>query len=135
MTHPVATASAGMERRERSPAAASRAAGSRRGVCLIVHDDMELRLRLAALVRKALPSLDADSADRAAFAGMTPQRIGAYLAVLLIVEFNPPANAADPLAILVRLGDLAPLLPVLVFARGGDERSAARSVKLGASDY
>jgi serine/threonine protein kinase len=96
---------------------------------------MELRLRLAALVRKALPALDADSVDRAAFARMTPQRIGAYVAVLLIVEFHPQAVAADPLAILVGLRDLAPSLPILVFARGGDERSAARSVKLGASDY
>jgi len=30
---------------------------------------------------------------------------------------------------------MAPLLPILVFARGGDERCAARSVKLGATDY
>jgi serine/threonine-protein kinase PpkA len=35
----------------------------------------------------------------------------------------------------VRLRKLAPLLPILVFARCGDERNAARSVKLGASDY
>jgi serine/threonine-protein kinase PpkA len=96
---------------------------------------MELRLRLAALVRKALPALDADSVDRAAFARMNADRISAYVAVLLIVEFTPQAVAADPLANLVRLHNLAPLLPVLVFARGGDERSAARSVKLGASDY
>jgi tRNA A-37 threonylcarbamoyl transferase component Bud32 len=130
MNHPVPTASAEVERRERGPAAAGRAAG----LCLIVHDDMEIRLRLAALVRKALPALDADSVDRAAFARMTPQRIGAYVAVLLIVEFSPK-TAADPLANLVRLRSTAPLLPILVFARGGDERSAARSVKLGASDY
>jgi eukaryotic-like serine/threonine-protein kinase len=130
MTHPMPTASAEVERRERGPAAGGRAAG----LCLIVHDDMEIRLRLAALVRKALPALDADSVDRAAFARMTPQRIGAYVAVLLIVEFSPKA-AADPLANLVRLRGMAPLLPILVFARGGDERSAARSVKLGASDY
>jgi tRNA A-37 threonylcarbamoyl transferase component Bud32 len=130
MTHPVPTASAEVERRERGPAAAGRAAG----LCLIVHDDMEIRLRLAALVRKALPALDADSVDRAAFARMAAERIGAYVAVLLIVEFSPK-TAADPLANLVRLRSMAPLLPILVFARGGDERSAARSVKVGASDY
>src|SRR6202158_5154413 len=101
----------------------------------LVHDDMEFRLRLAALVRKALPTLDADSVDRAAFARMSAERIGAYVAVLLIVEFSPQAAATDPLANLVRLRNMAPLLPILVFARGGDERSAARSVKLGASDY
>ena len=131
MTHPTPTASAGADRRDRSPAAAGRAAG----LCLIVHDDMELRLRLASLVRKALPTLDADSVDRSAFAAMNADRIGAYVAVFLIVEFNLPPNTADPLANLVRLRKLAPLLPILVFARGGDERNAARSVKLGASEY
>jgi len=131
MTHPMPTASADVERRDRGPAAAGRAAA----LCLIVHDDMEFRLRLAALVRKALPALDADSVDRAAFARMTAERIGAYVAVLLIVEFSPQAGAADPLANLVRLRKMAPLLPILVFARGGDERCAARSVKLGATDY
>jgi tRNA A-37 threonylcarbamoyl transferase component Bud32 len=130
MTQPIAKASATVDR-ERSPAAAGRAAG----LCLIVHDDMELRLRLAALVRKALPALDANSVDRSAFAMMNADRIGAYVAVLLIVEFSLPTNAADPLANLVRLRNLAPLLPILVFARGGDERNAARSMKLGASDY
>src|ERR1700676_1348756 len=131
MTHPMPTASPDVERPERGPAAAGRPAG----LCLIVHDDMEFRLRLAGLVRKALPALDADSVDRAAFARMTPQRIGAYVAVLLIVEFSTQAVATDSLANLVRLRNMAPLLPILVFARGGDERSAARSVKLGASDY
>jgi len=127
MIHPTATACAEVERRERSPAAA--------GSCLIVDDDMDLRLRLAALVQKALPALDAHTSDRAAFAKMSIDRIGAYTAVLLIVEFTPQAGAADPLSPLVQLRRLAPLLPILVFARGGDERSAARSVKLGASDY
>jgi tRNA A-37 threonylcarbamoyl transferase component Bud32 len=131
MTHPTANASAVVDRRERSPAAAGRAAG----LCLVVHDDMEIRLRLAALVRKALPALDSDGVGSAAFAAMSIDRIGGYVAVLLIVEFSPQAVAADPLANLVRLRKLAPLLPILVFARGGDERNAARSVKLGASDY
>ena len=116
MTHPMPTASADVERRERGPSAAGRVAG----LCLIVHDDMEFRLRLAALVRKALPALDADSVDRAALARMTAARIGAYVAVFLIVEFSPQAVAADPLANLVRLRNMAPLLPILIFARGGD---------------
>jgi tRNA A-37 threonylcarbamoyl transferase component Bud32 len=132
MTQPMPTASADGDRRERSPSAAGRVAA---GLCLIVHDDMEIRLRLAALVRKALPSLNADSVDCAAFARMNTERIGSYLAVLLIVEFGPQAIAADPLANLVRLRNLSALLPILIFARGGDERSAARSVKMGASDY
>src|SRR5258708_2272827 len=111
MTYPKSTAAAEIKRREEGPAAAGRATG----LCLIVNDDMELRLRLAALVRKALPALDADSVDRAAFARMSAERIGAYAAVLLIVEFSPQPNApqpnaADPLANLVRLRTMAPLL-------------------------
>ncbi len=31
------------------------------GLCLIVHDDLELRLRLAGLVRRPAPTLDADT--------------------------------------------------------------------------
>ena len=35
---------------------------TRRGAvrCLVVHDDLELRLRLAGVVRRALPALDPD---------------------------------------------------------------------------
>ena len=135
MTRTSATAAADVDRGERRSTVGGRAAGSRRGVCLIVHDDLELRLRLAALVRKALPPLDADGVDRPAFAALSADRIGAYVAVFLIVEFALPANSVDPLASLVRLRNLAPRLPILVFGRGGDERCAARSIKLGASDY
>lgn len=104
-------------------------------LCLIVHDDLDLRLRLAALVRKATPKLDADCLARSAFDSLAAERIGAYVAVLLIVEFMLPDGAEDPLARLARLQDRAPRVPVFVFARGGDERSAARAMKLGATDY
>src|ERR1700678_157265 len=107
--------------------------GSR--LCLIVHDDLDIRLRLAALVRKATPKLDADSVTRAAFDALTAERIGTYLAVMLIVEFMLSDHAEDPLARLASLRDRAPRLPVFVFARGGDERSAARAMKMGAADY
>lgn len=33
-------------------------------LCLIVHDDMDLRLRLAALLRRALPSVNSNGLDR-----------------------------------------------------------------------
>ena len=112
-------------------------AGRSGGLCLIVHDDMNLRLRLADLVRKALPALDADSVDKSGFAAMTPARIGNYVAVLLIVEFtgSGAGTESDPLATVVRLRNQMPRLPILVFGRGGDERSAARSMKMGATDY
>jgi tRNA A-37 threonylcarbamoyl transferase component Bud32 len=105
------------------------------GRCLVVHDDLELRLRLGALVRRAIPTLDADCISSASFDALTPERIGTYLALFLIVEFSLRDNAVDPLARLARSRAQAPRLPIFVFARGGDERNAARTIKLGANDY
>src|SRR5271170_4814338 len=105
------------------------------GRCLVVHDDLELRLRLAAVVRRAIPTLDADCINCASFDALTPERIGSYVALFLIVEFSLRDNAADPLARLASARGQVPLLPIFVFARGGDERNAARTIKLGANDY
>lgn len=104
-------------------------------LCLIVHDELDLRLRLAALVRRALPTLDADSVNRAAFDGMKADKLANYLAVLFIIEFALPTGGADPLAGVAQLRNLTPRMPILVFARGGDERSAVRAMKAGAKDY
>ena len=104
-------------------------------LCLIVHDELELRLRLAGLVRRANPKLDADTVTRAGFDAISIDRFRAYSAVMLIIEFTPPESAAGPLASLARLHAQLPDLPIFVFARGGNERSAARAMKLGASDY
>lgn len=116
---------------------ASPPAASKRGTarCLVVHDDLELRLRLASLVRRAIPKLDADCISGASFDALPPERMGTYVALLLIVEFNLRDNTADPLARLARSRSQAPHLPIFVFARGGDERNAARTIKLGANDY
>jgi tRNA A-37 threonylcarbamoyl transferase component Bud32 len=119
------------DRRESTPAAAKDGAGR----CLVVHDDLELRLRLAALARKAIPKLDADCIGSAAFDALTPERIASYVALLLVVEFTQRDIAVDPLARLARSRAQAPRLPIFVFARGGDERNAARTIKLGANDY
>jgi len=119
------------DRLESTPAATKGGAGR----CLVVHDDLELRLRLAALARKAIPKLDADCIGSAAFDALTPERIASYVALLLIVEFTQRDIAVDPLARLARSRALAPRLPIFVFARGGDERNAARTMKLGANDY
>ena len=105
------------------------------GRCLVVHDDLELRLRLAALVRKAIPTLDADCLSGASFDEMAPERVSSYVALMLIVEFSLRDLTADPLARLVRSRAQSPRLPIFVFARGGDERNAARTIKLGANDY
>ena len=103
--------------------------------CLVVHDDLELRLRLASVGRRAIPTLDADCINCASFDALPPERVAGYAALFLIVEFSLRDSAADPLARLARWRGQAPRLPILVFARGGDERSAARSMKLGANDY
>jgi tRNA A-37 threonylcarbamoyl transferase component Bud32 len=105
------------------------------GRCLVVHDDLELRLRLAALVRRAFPKLDADCINTASFDALTQERLSGYVALLLIVEFSARDEAVDPLARLTRARGLAPNLPIFIFARGGNERNAARTIKLGANDY
>jgi tRNA A-37 threonylcarbamoyl transferase component Bud32 len=124
--------SASIDRPEPTPAAAGRRGGLR---CLVVHDDLELRLRLASLARRAIPKLDADCITGASFDALPAERIGGYAALLLIVEFSLRDSTVDPLARLVRSRARAPHLPIFVFARGGDERNAARTIKLGASDY
>src|ERR1700694_6271385 len=119
------------DRHESTITGAKRTAGR----CLVVHDDLELRLRLASLVRRAVPTLDADCITSASFDALTPERVATYLALFLIVEFGPRDNALDPLARLERSRNQAPRMPIFVFARGGDERNAARTIKLGANDY
>jgi tRNA A-37 threonylcarbamoyl transferase component Bud32 len=111
--------------------------GAKRGTarCLVVHDDLELRLRLAGVVRRAVPTLDADCISCASFDALPAERIAGYAALFLIVEFSLRENTADPLARLARSRDQTPHLPIFVFARGGDERNAARTIKLGANDY
>ncbi len=114
-----------------TPASSKRAAAR----CLVVHDDLELRLRLASLARRAIPKLDADCMTCANYDALAPDRMSSYVALLLIVEFNVRDSTADPLARLVRARAQFPDLPIFVFARGGDERNAARTIKLGANDY
>jgi tRNA A-37 threonylcarbamoyl transferase component Bud32 len=104
-------------------------------LCLVVHDELELRLRLAGLVRRAMPKIDADTVTRAGFDAISVERLRAYVAVMFIVEFSPPEAATAALASLSRLHSQVPDLPIFVFARGGNERCAARAMKLGASDY
>jgi tRNA A-37 threonylcarbamoyl transferase component Bud32 len=112
------------------------AASVRRGsFCLIVHDDLELRLKLAALVREASGNVPTDTMTRANFDALPADRIRDYASIMFIVELVARDSGQDPLAPVARVHGESPLLPVFVFARGGDERSAARAIKLGATDY
>ncbi len=117
------------------PAGAAPSAARANSLCLVVHDELDLRLRLAGLLLRAIPKLEADTVTRAGFAAISIDRFRAYSAVMLIIEFSPPDAAAGSLASLARLHEQLPDLPIFVFARGGNERSAARAMKLGASDY
>jgi hypothetical protein len=97
------------------PAAVERSRGT--VLCLIVHDELELRLRLAGLVRRAMPKIDADTVTRGGFDAISIERLRAYVAVMFIVEFSPPDAAAGSLAALKRLHEQAPNLPIFVRAR------------------
>ena len=104
-------------------------------LCLVVHDDLELRLRLAGLVRRAAASLDADALSCAGLENLSAEQLRSYVAVMVVVEFMQRSSEGDPLGVVTRLRARAPLLPIFVFARQGDERCAARAMKAGAADY
>jgi len=104
-------------------------------LCLVVHDDLELRLRLAGLVRRAAASLDADALSGAGLQNLSVEQLRSYVAVMVVVEFMQRGAEGDPLGVVTRLRARAPLLPIFVFARQGDERCAARAMKAGAADY
>jgi tRNA A-37 threonylcarbamoyl transferase component Bud32/ActR/RegA family two-component response regulator len=103
-------------------------------LCLVVHDDLELRLRLAGLVRRAAGTLDADSVTRSGLDNLSADQLRSYAAVMLVLEFMQ-RGGDDALAALTRLRARAPMMPIFVFARHGDERCAARAMKAGAADY
>ncbi len=123
------------------PASAKRAPSpARNGVrpghlCLVVHDDLELRLKLAGVVRRTAVKLEADTLTESGLASLSIDQLRSYVAVLLIIEFMQRDGSAEPLAIVTRLRSRMPRLPIFVFARHGDERSAARAIKAGAADY
>jgi serine/threonine-protein kinase PpkA len=104
-------------------------------LCLVVHDDLELRLKLAELVRRTNAQLDADSVTRAGLDNLSVEQLGSYVAVLLIVEFMRRDSGSDPLEAISRLRGRVPRMPIFILARHGDERAAARAMKAGAADY
>jgi predicted Ser/Thr protein kinase/ActR/RegA family two-component response regulator len=125
----------------REPAADKPESGPARSVprashlCLVVHDDLELRLKLASVVRRTAVKLDADTLTESGLGSLSIGQLRSYVAVLLIVEFMQRGEGVEPLAAVARLRARMPRMPIFVFARHGDERWAARAIKAGAADY
>src|SRR5579863_2164560 len=113
------------------PTAAPRTART----CLIVHDDAELRHKLADLVRRTALAVESDVGSVLALETMAEEQLGGYAALLLMVEFMRRADRVDPAELILRTRSRAPGVPLFVIARDGDERCAVRAIKAGASDY
>jgi len=102
---------------------------------LIVHDDLEIRLKLSNLVRRASADLDADGSSISTFATMAADRLRQFTGVFFFLEFKDAASSAATLLPVARLRDQISRVPIFVVARGGDERTAVRAIKMGATDY
>jgi ActR/RegA family two-component response regulator len=102
---------------------------------LIVNDDLEIRLKMAALLRRAEPSADSDGLGTAAYAALSTDALRRYRAVFFFLQFAGGAPLAETLLPVARLRDQSPRALIFVIARGGDERTAVRAVKMGATDY
>ncbi len=113
------------------PSAARRMARS----CLVVHDDAELRHKLADLVRRTALAVETDMVSVLALETMSEERLGGYAALLLMVEFMRRSDRSDPAELILRTRARAPAVPLVVIARDGDERCAVRAIKAGAADY
>ncbi|MDB6082315.1 MAG: hypothetical protein JWN43_196 [Gammaproteobacteria bacterium] len=102
---------------------------------LIVHDDLDLRLKIADLLRKAGTQRRFDSATLAAFHALSIEEMRRYAALFFVLEFADASAGSDSLLALSRLRGQLPRLPIFVIARSGDERCAVRALKSGATDY
>jgi ActR/RegA family two-component response regulator/predicted Ser/Thr protein kinase len=102
---------------------------------LVVHDDLELRLKLAELAGQASASLGFDTCTRAAFDSLPIDRLRSYAALFLIVDFSFREQSDAAVHSIARLRDQARRLPIVVIARGGDERASVRVMRAGALDY
>ena len=111
--------------------------GQPAGLCLVVHDEAELRTRLAGLVRRTAMTVSTVTATTAELAALPTEQLRGYAAVFLILEFTRRRGdrIGEPLAIVSRLRARAPAVAIFIFARHGDERWAVRAIKAGAADY
>jgi eukaryotic-like serine/threonine-protein kinase len=101
---------------------------------LVVYDDVTIRLRLAELLAReyADSRVDTCSAAAAVASGSTARD---YSAAVVVVDFDAPPAAGDPLSIVGELRAAARSRTVVVVGRNGDERSAVKAIRAGASDY
>ncbi len=102
---------------------------------LVVHDELDIRLKIADLLRNAAAGADSDGMTMAALAALPSEALRRYRCVLFFLQFDagvPPAQTLLPVA---RLRDQSPRATILVIARGGNERSAVCAIKMGAADY
>lgn len=123
-----------VEPARREPSTDAEAADARARV-LVVHDDLEIRLKLSGLVRRANADVGADCCSTNAYAAMGAERLRSFTAIFFFLEFAAGQPSATTLLPVARLRDQAARLPIFVVARGGDERSAVRAIKMGATDY
>ncbi len=116
-----------------SPAPVARVARAR---FLVVHDELELRLKLADIVRACWAQSKVDTCTRAAARATSAEHNEPYQSILAVIDFATPANAgSDPIEVLRHLREQASGVPLVVIASGGDERWAVRVIREGASDY
>ncbi|HZF17886.1 MAG TPA: protein kinase [Steroidobacteraceae bacterium] len=103
---------------------------------LVVHDELELRLKLADIVRECWAQATVDTCTRASARGTSVERNEPYQAMLAVIDFaTTSADHANPLDVLQKLREQAGGIPLVIIASGGDERWAVRSMREGIADY
>jgi FixJ family two-component response regulator len=103
---------------------------------LVVHDELELRLKLADMVRTCWAQATVDTCTRTSARGTTAERNEPYQALLAVIDFAAPSDdGAGAVAVLQKLREQAAGVPIIVIASGGDERAAVRAMREGVADY
>jgi tRNA A-37 threonylcarbamoyl transferase component Bud32/ActR/RegA family two-component response regulator len=102
---------------------------------LVVHDDPQLRVKLAALVGRASREINAATSSMRDYESMSAAALRDYAAVLLLCEVRDQDCVDQALAWVARLRRLAPRMVIFVVASGGNERIAVRFMQSGANDY
>ena len=103
---------------------------------LVVHDELELRLKLADIVRACWAQSTVDTCTRAAVRATSAERNEPYQSILAVIDFAaPPNEGSGPIEVLQHLREQASGVPFVVIASGGDERWAVRAIREGACDY
>ena len=102
---------------------------------LIVNDDLEFRLKLAELLRRASGAVESDGISGGGYVDMSIDALRKYKVVFFFLQFTQDEPRATTLLPVARLRDQIPRMLIFVIARGGDERTAVRAIKMGATDY